>query len=203
MFRLLLIRHGETAWNQAGRYVGRTDLPLNDLGRRQAEALARRLADETIDAVYTSDYRRAAETAEEIARPHNLPVQQEPRLREIDFGLWEGLTMAEIRDRFPAELSAWRESPRVAPPEGESIIHLVGRVSPWLEEVMGDHEGQTLAVCAHGGTFQMMLYTLLEIPLRSGWTFYLYNGSISEVHVRVDGAALVRLNDTNHLDRQA
>ena len=92
MIRVLLVRHGETDWNAQRRYQGQTDVPLNEAGRRQADALAERLAGEEISAVLSSDRQRARQTALAIAAPHGLPVQEEPRMCEIALGDWEGLT---------------------------------------------------------------------------------------------------------------
>ncbi|MBI4759502.1 MAG: histidine phosphatase family protein, partial [Chloroflexi bacterium] len=109
--RLLLVRHGETDWNAEERYQGTTDVPLSAQGRAQAQALTSRMAGEVLDAIYASDLQRAWQTAEVIAAPHGLPVRPEPRLREIDFGAWEGLTFDEIRQRRPAA-KAWPGSLR-------------------------------------------------------------------------------------------
>jgi broad specificity phosphatase PhoE len=100
--RILLARHGETEWNRLGRWQGHADPPLNDLGRRQAEILAEQLAGDTVSAVYSSDLRRARETARIVAERIGLPVTEDSALREIDVGSWSGLTRDEVRERFPA-----------------------------------------------------------------------------------------------------
>ena len=97
--RLILVRHGSTAWNEEGKYQGTIDIPLSDRGRQEAEMVAERLRDEKIDAVYSSNLRRARETAEIIARPHGLPVQVIEELGEMNFGDWEGMTAQEIKDK--------------------------------------------------------------------------------------------------------
>src|SRR5690349_15996562 len=101
MTTLLLARHGETDWNREGRWQGWADPPLNELGRRQATRLAEQLRTIPFDAVYSSDLRRAHETAEILAAPHAVPIVVDPALREIDIGSWSGLTRAEIAARFP------------------------------------------------------------------------------------------------------
>src|SRR6185437_15592133 len=101
MTTLLIARHGETDWNREGRWQGWADPPLNDTGRAQAKQLAGELRDTPFDAVYSSDLRRAFETAEILAAPHDIPVVADPGLREIDVGSWSGLTRAEIDARFP------------------------------------------------------------------------------------------------------
>ena len=199
MIKLLLVRHGETTWNAEHRYIGRTDLPLSGEGRRQARALADRLASEPISAVYTSDLRRALETAAVIASAHGLPVRSDPRLREMDFGLWEGLSAAEVERHYAAELAAWRAGLGLAPPGGETLTAVAARVQAVLDEIAERHRLHTVAIVAHGGTLQMVLFLSLGIPPRGGWVFHMYNASLSEVRLDRDGAALIRLNDTHHL----
>jgi hypothetical protein len=133
MLRLLLIRHGETAWNAEGRLQGQADPPLSPRGRQQARALAHVVAAETVHAVYASDLRRAWETACILAAPLGLQVQQEPRWREMAFGYWEGLTLAQIRQRNAAALVAWQaDAVRVAPPGGETLTQVTERVKTAL-----------------------------------------------------------------------
>ena len=100
MLRLILVRHGQTDWNAQARYQGQADIPLNDVGRRQAAAVAQRLASEEIDILFASDLRRAWETGTAIATARGQTLLAEPRLREMDFGQWQGLTHAEIADRL-------------------------------------------------------------------------------------------------------
>ena len=116
--RLVLVRHGETSWNSEGRFQGRADIPLSEVGQRQAVALAAALAREEMHAIYSSDLRRAWDTALAIAERHSVPVCREPGLREMDFGSWEGLTYDQIRGIWPNVLAAWQADPlRVAPPD--------------------------------------------------------------------------------------
>ena len=103
-----LARHGESDWNAAGRWQGHADRPLTDLGRRQAAELAERLADVRLDAVYSSDLRRARETAEPVAERQGLEVRALPALREVDVGGWSGLSRPEVARRFPEAFARWR-----------------------------------------------------------------------------------------------
>jgi broad specificity phosphatase PhoE len=122
MAALILCRHGRTDWNDLGRYQGQTDVPLNDLGRKQAEFLAQTLRAESLSAVWSSDLARASETAVAIARLQGLQVRQDARLREIDQGRWEGLTVPQIRERDAVLHDLWESSPlEVTLPGGESI----------------------------------------------------------------------------------
>jgi len=137
---LLLVRHGETDWNAEGRLQGHTDRPLNDFGRRQAAALAERLAAEpAIDAVYASDLSRARETAEILAHRLGLPVVTVPDLRERNWGNWEGLTGSE-RDRVEY-VGEERDA------HGERVIRAVRRIAE-------EHPGQRIVVVTHGGSLR-------------------------------------------------
>ncbi len=202
MLRLLLIRHGQTLWNAELRYQGQTDVPLNELGRRQAEALGRRLAGETLHAVYASDLQRAVDTAAPLAAIHRLDIITEPRLRELNFGEWEGCTFEEIRQRAPAAYQAWLRTPeQFSAPGGETGAQLRTRVQAWLDEVRARHAEQTIAVVAHGGSLMTLLQITLELPSEARWKFRMTHGSLSELHLYPDGwAVLARLNDTCHLD---
>ena len=197
--RLLLVRHGETDWNAEQRFIGRTNLPLSQKGKRQAHALAQRLTEEHVDVIYTSDYQRASQTASIIAESLQKPVTKDERLRELDFGRWEGLTMDQIQKSHPGEFTRWMAEPRTSPPDGESLFQLHARVNSLLNELLSNHQNDTVALVAHGGTFQILLLIALDIPLRNGWYFYMYNGALSELRFHDRKAALVYLNDTHHL----
>src|SRR5437763_737897 len=129
MVRLLLIRHAATAWTAQGRFQGQTDVPLSPHGRHQATALAQKLRTETLHLPYASDLQRAWETAQAIAAPHALPVHAEPRLREMAFGGWEGLTYAEIQQQDAESWAVWEHDQLYsATPGGETLLHMAERV---------------------------------------------------------------------------
>ena len=147
MVRLLLIRHAATAWTAQGRFQGQTDIPLSPHGRRQATALAQRLMAETLHMLYASDLQRAWETAQAIAAPHALHVHAEPRLREIAFGRWEGLTYAEMQQQDAQSLAAWeRDQLHSAPPGGETLLHDPARQGS-LCEYTASWSGQDSRAC--------------------------------------------------------
>ncbi len=197
---MILVRHGETAWNAEGRFQGHTDVPLSDRGRRQAEALARRLAREKIDAIYASDLQRAWETATIIAAPHGLEVRPEPRLREMHFGVWEGLTFDEIEARYPGSFDLLVTDPLAAgPPQGETMGEVMARVQALLEDLQRRHAQQTVLLVAHGGSFQMLMCHSLGLTPRARWQFRLSPASLSELYLFPEGGILTRLNDVCHL----
>ena len=151
MATLILVRHGETDWNRARRWQGHADTTLNELGRRQATDLATALAGEPVAAVYSSDLRRAQETAAIVADAHGLEVRVEPRLREINFGEWEGLTTAEIHDPYPTFVRDWPPDEGKPFPGGETYVAMGARVVAALEEIGRRHRDETVVVILHGG----------------------------------------------------
>jgi len=201
MIRLLLIRHGKTDWNAQHRYQGQIDVPLNHAGCRQAAALARRLQDEDLSAIYTSDLQRARQTAQEIATPHGLSVWTEPRLREMSFGDWEGLTYAQIQARGPEKMARWFADPvRVPPPGGETLTRLAERVRAALDDIVRACANQTVALVSHGGTVRILLCAAMGLDLRAQWRFGLSNASLSELRLYDTNVVLTKLNDTHHLE---
>lgn len=198
--RLLLCRHGQTGFNAALRFQGQLDEPLSDLGRDQARLLARRLAEEPLDVAYTSDLTRAYTTAELALQGRAVPLHRDPRLREIAFGRWEGMTFAEIKDKYPDDVAA-REHDRVhyAMPGGESLEQLGRRVRGFLREILPRHVGENLVIVAHGGTVNAAISTLLEIPLTSWWRLRNHNANVSVLEFTPDGPRLASFNDTCHL----
>jgi alpha-ribazole phosphatase len=200
MTRLLLARHGETAWNAARRYQGQMDVPLNEAGRHQADALAQRLSGEEIGAIYTSDLQRARETAAAIAAFHDLPICADPRLREISFGDWEGLTSEQIRERDPESLTAWHQDPlHTPPPGGETLNQVARRARAALAEITTHMPDKTVLIVAHGGILRVLLCLALEVSPAAYWRFRFGLASLSEVRVDETGATLSMLNDTTHL----
>jgi probable phosphoglycerate mutase len=153
---LLLIRHGETAWNAEHRIQGQLDIPLSANGVWQAGRLAQRLGqvpgEHAIDAVYTSDLARAWLTAQPLAQALDVPLQSEPRLRERNFGLFQGHTIEEVATHWPDHFVAWRaRDPAWLMPAGESGNQLIARSFSALAAIVRAHTGGTVAVVTHGG----------------------------------------------------
>jgi broad specificity phosphatase PhoE len=147
---IILARHGETDWNREGRVQGHSDVPLNDVGRAQADALADALADERLDAVYASDLARAFETARIVAERQGLEVLPLPGLREKHFGTWEGLTDAEVFERFPHAVGgAWGD--------GETTDEMAERVVAALRHIAAEQQGGRVLVVTHGGPVRAVL----------------------------------------------
>lgn len=203
--RLLLARHGETVWNTEGRYQGQTDIPLSQRGRLQAQALARRLAAEPLDAIYASDLQRAAETARMIAAARtedrsNVPVRLDPRLREMSFGAWEGLTYAEMQQQA-AELVAQWNADRLnnAPPGGETLAQMTARLQDLLKDVRGAHPQGTVLLVGHGGPLRVLACLALSLSPTAYWQFRCENASLSELQFHNENVIVNYWNDTSHL----
>lgn len=190
--RLTLIRHGETDWNRDGRYQGQYNVPLNPAGVLQAHALAERLKDATFDAVYSSDLDRARMTAQIAV---HQPVHADTRLREPDYGVFQGLTYVEMEARYPDIFAAWQPARLIAPPNGESMESVAARIESFLADLRATHEGHSVLVVSHGELLQLMLCRCLALPLKQRTTFRLDNASISIVEFSMAGAALTQLND--------
>ncbi|MHA6512107.1 histidine phosphatase family protein [Tessaracoccus sp. Z1128] len=163
--RLLVLRHGQTDWNAQQRFQGLADVPLNDVGRRQAEDARAALADVRFDAVYASPLSRAVDTAT-LVRPGE-PVRTDPRLMEIDVGSWAGLTWDEVKASMPDYESKYANGVDFRrSPEGETLADVVARGLPAFEEIAGAHAGGTVLVVSHGLLLNRIIHALLGLEGR-------------------------------------
>ena len=199
--RLLLLRHGETAWNRERRYQGWTDTPLSAEGLLQAEAAARELKEHAFAAVYASPLRRARDTAAAIAAPHGLEVETDPAFKELAFGQWEGLTLDEARAGFPSVYDGWARTPHlISPPGGESLAQARERVLAGLERLRAGHPDEIVCLVAHGIPVRILVLEVLGLPLERIWSLHSAPTGISELEFRDDLTALHRMNTLVHLD---
>jgi probable phosphoglycerate mutase len=197
--RLVLVRHGATAHSAQWRFSGRNDLPLDAAGEQQAAALAAR-GFGSVTAVVSSPLRRALQTAQAIAAPLGLAVETQDGLAEVDFGAWEGLTMAEARERDAAAVDEWLASADVAPPGGESFAALGRRVRAAREAVIAAHRGSVVVVVSHVTPIKTLVRFALDAPPVAMFRLMLDTASVSIVDYFDDGNSAVRLvNDTSHL----
>jgi probable phosphoglycerate mutase len=165
--RIYLIRHGATVLSAEDRFAGATDVDLSDEGRAQARALALRLADDRVTAVYCSPLKRTTETATIIATPHRLAPIPRDGLREISHGRWESLQRSEVETRFPEEYAAWEEDPFIyAPQDGESGLSVMARALPVIREIVLNHAGENVAVVSHKATIRLIVSSLLGFDPR-------------------------------------
>lgn len=197
----LLLRHGQTALSVERRFSGRGDAALTDFGIEQARAVAARVRNvSTVEAIVSSPLRRARQTADILAEALNLPVCDDPALAETDFGAWEGLTLTEVRERYPAEVDGWFASVEVAPPGGESFALTERRVRGAMERLRRDHPAAGVVVVSHVSPIKTLLRLALDAPPHSLYRMQLDLTGMSEIDWYPDGAAVVkRMNDTSHL----
>jgi len=154
--RIHLARHGETDWNRELRWQGHSDVPLNERGREQARALAASVAGTSFAALYSSDLRRAAETAEIVAERLQLRVRVLPGLRELDIGSWAGFTLAELKARVPDAVARWQRDGEQAWDGGESHEAMAARVLEAIRSIAIQHGDQQVLVVSHGGPIRAL-----------------------------------------------
>jgi glucosyl-3-phosphoglycerate phosphatase len=166
--RVVLLRHGQTDYNVAGRMQGHIDSQLTAEGRAQAAQAAPVVATMSFDRIVSSDLARAVDTANTVAEKVGLPVTFDQRLRETHLGDWQGRTVDEVDSDFPGQIADWRSDPRWAPPGGESRVAVVQRSLPVVEEIDAELAGtpgaQSLLVVAHGGMIAGLVSGLLDLP---------------------------------------
>jgi len=181
---VLLARHGQTDWNRDQRFQGHSDPPLNETGRAQAATLAEELRDVPLAAVYSSDLRRAVETAAVVAAAKGLPVRSRPQLREIDVGEWAGLTVSEIETRFPDAMrrhaaggDGWER--------GETHAVMQERIVAAVSELAAGHPDETILLVGHGGTMRALMAHAAGVPFPEYRRTHrgIRNGSVSRIDV--------------------
>lgn len=161
--KLIFVRHGQTNWNAEDRIQGHLDAELSELGLRQARAVAYALANESVDAIYASDLQRAYVTADMIADKHGLPVIQTQLLREVCLGEWQGMTISEVKDRYPDQHAAYRaDSIRNRPPGAERIEDVIKRSRQFVEMVLPTYTEGNIIVVSHGGIIRGALCHALD-----------------------------------------
>ncbi len=200
--RILLVRHGETEWNKTRRFQGQTDVPLNDHGRAQARALAKRLAPIEFSHVVSSDLSRARETAEIITAGRGLTLTQDPDWRELALGDLEGLYADEVIAQHPEVMKIWKRAPQeVTMPGGEALGPMQERVWSAFERLPALEEGQTALVVAHGFALISLLCRVLSIELAAFRHLWLDSTGISELERTSERTIVRRINDTAHLEK--
>lgn len=195
--KLFCVRHGETVYNMAGRIQGQFDSQLSPLGLRQCQAVAEALAIEAVDAVIASPLSRALQSAQVIADHLRLPVEVDPRLMEINAGIFQGHTWDEIEAQYAVEATQWRtQDPDYRIPQGESRRDVMQRAGAALADIR-EAGHRSAIVVAHGGSLSAAFKALLEIPAQRN-PFSLLNASISTLAWDKD-VKLLALNDVAHL----
>ncbi len=197
----MLIRHGQSTWNQEHRIQGQLDPPLSELGRRQAALLGARLAGRRFAGLYTSDLVRAFETAEVVGAAVHLKPEPRTSLREVFLGEWEGLTTEEIAERYPEAWAGWVNEPDWdVVPGGEGQAVFDRRVAAAMDDILRLHPHGDVLVVTHGGVIQVALHRIVGKPSRGLFPFKIQNASITLLERR-DGRSIIGgVNDIAHLE---
>ena len=200
--RLCMVRHGETAWNAEGRVQGQVDVPLNEVGRAQARAVAEALAGERFDAVYSSDLLRVRQTAEPAAGRLGLPVAYDSQLRERHYGMFERHTYAEVRERYPAEYARFRDKdPDFDFVSGEALRDFERRALACVAALVERHPGQSLLVFTHGGVLEMVYRYATGRGLSTERDFEVPNAGLNRVEALPGGWRVSAWAEVGHLER--
>ncbi|MBU0701625.1 histidine phosphatase family protein [bacterium] len=200
--QLILIRHGESVWNEEGRVQGTSNPSLSKKGSHQAEMLANKFNNGCkINAVYSSPLARAHSTAKIITSTHDLSINICHDLREIQLGEWEGKHFSQLQQEYPEMFELWYSEPlRVSVPGGETVIGFRDRVVAAMAEIVKRHEqDEKIMIVAHGGVISIYIAHLLEMNLNKIWFVALKNASVSILDCWGDKACLTLFNDTCHL----
>lgn len=205
MTEILLIRHGETAWNAEKRLQGHLDIPLNEEGVRQAAALGRALQDEPLDAVISSDLQRARQTAQAIATARGMTVQIERGLRERCYGAFEGLLYPEIGARYPDAYAAWqaRDIDARFPPgvhEAETMREFSARVISTITRVAAEGKYRKVALVTHGGVLECARRAAQGVGFAHKRDFDIFNASINRFHWDGQALHIKQWGDVRHLE---
>jgi phosphoserine phosphatase len=201
MTEILLTRHGDVPWLEPKRFRGRAELKLTDAGVAQAEATARRIAASwQPQAIYASPLARTLRTARIIAEPLRLPVQPLKALIDIDYGQWQGLTLDEAKERWPAEAGLWHRRPDlVRPPGGESLQDVLARVADALRVLVGRHPTDAVLLVGHDSVNRVLLLHALQLPLARYWQLGQDPCAINRIEASPEGFVVHTMNDVAHL----
>ncbi len=200
MTKLYLVRHGETEWNRLAKTQGCTDIKLSDEGYIQAHRLAGRLQNEGIAAIYSSDLKRAYDTACVLSDNLDIEVNTSVHLREMNFGCWEGMDFESIKNQYSDIHSLWVSSPNKAKiPGGEELMRVQSRVTNAAKGILALHEGEKIVLVSHGITLKCLIFGLIGIDLDNLSRIRLDNCSISIIEHKNQRYVLDLLNDTCHI----
>ncbi|MBP1724859.1 MAG: Phosphoglycerate mutase [Deltaproteobacteria bacterium] len=200
MTKLYLVRHGQTAWNVGEIFRGRADIPLDETGRREAGLAGEALREATIHAVYSSPLSRSFETAQLIAKFHNLPVEPLEAIIDISYGDWEGLSNERVRESYPELHKLWHEQPhKVCFPRGESLDEVRARTMTAVSRLMVKHEDRTIVLVAHRVPNKVICCALIGLDNSHFWRIQ-QDTACTNLFTHKNGEWIVSfLNDTSYL----
>jgi broad specificity phosphatase PhoE len=203
--RVILLRHGETAWNRDGVFRGTEDVPLNEHGKEQAALAGERLRAVEIRRIYTSPLSRSRDTAERAAGPKGLAVADQTFLNDMYFGRWQGLKVEEVALRWPDEYRLWQESPHLCQaPGGESIEGVMQRAARGLENLLREDDGGSgaLLLVSHRVIIKLLLLWAVGAGSRDFWKIRVDTCSLSSFLVKKHYCVIETINDTCHLRKR-
>jgi phosphoserine phosphatase len=196
MLELILIRHGETAWNVKEVFRGQSDIELNDTGMRQALALAKYLSERKIEAIYCSPMARALKTAETVASRHNLPAIPVHELIDMNFGEWEGKEVTEVRQKYPDLFKQWAAHPdQVRIPGGDTLDDVAVRAMAFVDATAKKHQG-TVVFVSHRIVHMILIVKLLGLDIGQLWKIRMDTAAMTTFSLGVNGFCLSEHNNT-------
>jgi len=199
MTKLMLIRHGDTAWNVEEIFRGRADVELNETGIKQAELLAKHLTDERIVALYSSPLKRALRTAELVVIPHHIDVTPAPESIDFDYGEWQGLSHDTVKEKYKTLYTQWLNNPHlVKVPKGENLDDVGERVTSLVDRIITKHEG-TVALVSHRVVGKVLICALLGLDNSHFWNIRLDTCGITTFVYEDKKFILEKHNDTSFL----
>ncbi|MEW6621259.1 MAG: histidine phosphatase family protein [bacterium] len=170
MTKIILVRHGQTVWNKEEIFRGRIDIDLDETGRSQAKLLAKALGEFQIQTVYCSPLKRAVNTAIPIAKYHHLEVTIDEHFIDMSYGRWEGKSLEEVKESFPALYQKWQKDPHLLKiPEGESLNEVRRRVVTRLNQLLNQHPNETIAIVSHRVINKILICALLGLDNAAFW----------------------------------
>ena len=199
-----IVRHGQTNWNILGKTQGHGNSNLTQQGIDQANDLADTITDYPIDYIYSSDLGRAIETADILANKLNLSVKKTSNLREMGFGVWEGLLIDEIKKDYEDIYKTWRDEPHLVNiPGGETLQFIKDRVDAFISELNEEHENKHIILVTHSVTVRVMLLSFLNSGLENIYRIKQDNTAMNIVEFRNYGPVILKMNDTNHIKKHS
>lgn len=199
MTKLFLLRHGESEWNVLKRVQGQSNPELTDRGLRQAKRAAKRLKDENIDVIYSSDLKRACNTAKTIGKELNIKVDELCGIREMHFGTWEGLDLATIERDHHDHYKSWRTEPHnIEFDNGESLLTVQERALKDVRNLVAKNENKNILLVSHGTAIKTIILGLLDIDISKYSKMSIGNVGLSIIEFREFSEVLTLLNDTSH-----
>jgi broad specificity phosphatase PhoE len=201
MTRVIILRHGRTEWNRIERFRGRADIELDEVGKKQAKAAAKRIKGWPVSAIYSSPLRRALSTADIIGAALHLYVQPKAGVIDIDYGEWQGLSVEDVSVKNRRLYEQWIENPdRIEFPGGERFAEVRERVSGTIDDLISKHPKETFVVVSHKVICQILILSLLKLDSSHFWQIEQDVCNMNIFEVRGDIPSAFSINDTCHLN---